>query len=237
MTTVQRSIDATLDRVDQMVVANLRASSSMVERVEAAAIPLDALRRWAIQKYHQTYQQVRGFSAIHSATTHPAIREFQVEQIVSEETPFADGPSSHHEMMGRFAVACGATDHDLEPATMAAPVADFVEFRVRLCSTDPLMGVLAFYVQESHTPDGAGRLAAAFRRSYGFTDTDLEWFDVHAEADVEHAAVARGLLASAAAADTTFCERAIDVAADTCRRWVTLQQFYASLLDREASMC
>lgn len=151
-----------------------------------------------------------------------------VSQLISEETSIQDGSAAHYVLMERFAIALGASKSEIFATAPASEVMTFVNFLLDLSKRNPLECMLAQYVNESQTPAAAQSLYEYLRRNFGFEDDALEWFIVHGEADIEHAARGRRLIEKYA--DQDLPERALELAEEACRQWLRLHEFYASLI-------
>lgn len=222
------TIRDTLDEVDQFVAGHRHSERSFVKSVLAGEADRPALRRWAIQKYHQVYEQNRVFSQNHAGSRHEEIRLFMVDQLISEETSIQDGSAAHYVLMERFALALGATKEEILQTAPAAEVMRFVNFLLDLSKADPLECMLAQYINESQTPAAAQALYRYLKDAFGFSDADLEWFTVHGEADIEHASRGRKLIEKYAEQD--LVDRAIDIARSGCDEWLKLHEYYATLI-------
>ena len=116
-----------------------------------------------------------------------------------------------------FADGMGADRSTITAApTTEATQATVSEFQ-SLCQESTLAGVVALYAYESQQPEVAKRKAAGLCERYGVTDSKtLEYFTVHAEADLRHREGERRaietLLENGASADETLkaANRALD---------------------------
>lgn len=190
-----------------------------------------ALGRWALQKYHQTYSQNRIFSTIHSKTDFADVRHFTMEQLIAEETPLTSGGDSHYNLMRRFAEACGVPADRFTAATMAPEVRDYVETLVSVMREEHFtVGLLTIYAIEAQSGESAGKLLAALRRHYRFTEAELEWFSVHCEDEDAHAEDGLRLILKYAHLCADFDQVAPRAVTRICDAWLRLHDFYASLL-------
>ena len=221
-----------LDRVDAYVAEHHHSNRSFVKEVLAGRSTPHGLRRWATQKYHQTYEQNRTFSAIHSNSPWEAVRQFMVEQLIAEETGLDAGSAAHYELMRRFAIAMGATAEEIRTSTACPQVSRFVDFLMRSCRKPSFLdGMLPIYINESQAHDSASKLYTYLKSNYKLSEHDLEWFWVHGEVDKEHSGRGRALIAKYAPLDPDFERRALEIAEQACNEWLLLHDFYASLLE------
>jgi pyrroloquinoline-quinone synthase len=94
---------------------------------------------------------------------------------------------AHVELWDRFAAAAGTLPAEPRPETVACASAWEGAHR------DLDSHLAALYAIESAQPGISRTKAEGLRERYGYTD-GVEYFDVHAERDVEHAAEERALL-------------------------------------------
>jgi pyrroloquinoline-quinone synthase len=190
------------------------------------------LKNWAIQKYHQTFLQNVTFSAIHTnSMCYEDIRQFQIQQLIVEETPISDGSDSHYNLMKNFALAMGATELEIQLSKVAEPVKKFVHYMASVCKDNhPTLGMLANYVNESQTPESANKMYATLKQRFGLDEHALEWFSVHGEADIEHADSAKTLILKHAGDCPNFVEKAWDIVKQGTEQWTNLQNYYADIL-------
>lgn len=192
-----------------------------------------ALAAWALQKYHQVYKQNLIFSIIHAKTQYEDVRHFMIEQLVAEETGINCGSDSHYNLMRRFAEACGVPAGQFVPATEAEPVRRYVDLLLGIMRDEHFaVGLLAIYAIESQSGESVGKMLAALRQSYGYTESDLEWFTVHCAADDDHAEEGVRLVRKYADEVPDFGARALAVTERICDAWLQLHDYYASLLGR-----
>ncbi|WP_339804655.1 iron-containing redox enzyme family protein [uncultured Marinobacter sp.] len=220
-----------LDEIDKFIDENRYVRHQSVQNIVNKVASRSALRNWSTQKYHQTYLQNVAFSAIHSnARDYPDIRIFQVDQLVGEETDICDGTDSHFNLMKRFAIACGAKEHEVDNTPVAEPVRRFTDYLVSCCKErHPVLAMLAIYCNERQTPASASQMAGALKGEYGFNDSELEWFYLHGELDVDHSDQARNLIMRHADDVTDFERSAWEVVRLAIVEWNNLQDYYASI--------
>ena len=191
----------------------------------------ERLGRWALQKYHQVYRQNLIFSIIHAKTQLEDVRQFMMEQLVAEETPINCGSDSHYNLMRRFAEACGVSASEFREETVSRKVAEYVEVLLSIIRREHfVVALMAIYAIESQSGESVGRLLAALRRNYDFTESQVEWFTVHSDADDDHAAEGVRLVRKYAHLCPDYEQRASVVVAEICDAWLTLHDAYAAIL-------
>jgi pyrroloquinoline-quinone synthase len=215
-----------LDRLDAIIEAHKYSKHPFVQEVLAGNVTREGVKNWAIQKYFQVYGQNRGFSGIHSNAPYEDVRQFQIEQLIAEETGIEEGTDTHYGLMKRFAFSMGATEEDfnIEPG---AAVKAHVDHMINTCCKEHFVyGMLAFYTIESQTPEAVLKLAEAFKQQFGSSEEDLEWFYVHGGADVEHSEIAKYLINKYASEAPHYEVKAPLLVEMGCKIWENLQDHY-----------
>jgi pyrroloquinoline-quinone synthase len=224
-------------KFDAIIQANKYSKGSFVTEVVSGNVTREGLKRWAIQKYFQTYEQNRAFSAIHSNAPYEDVRQYEMDQLIAEETGIKDGSDTHYNLMKRFAIAMGATEEEIAATPVGGPVQEFLDYLIGLCKREHfLYGILAIYVNESQTSESAIKLHAAIQEKFGLSDHDLEWFLVHSEADVEHSDVARELIRKYAAEAPDFATKSLQIVKNGTKMWTKLHNYYYDVLVGETAV-
>lgn len=219
------------DELDAYIDENRYVNHSSVQNVVKKQVTREQLKNWAIQKYHQTNIQNVVFSAIHSnSVDYYDIRLFQVDQLVGEETDICDGTDSHFNLMKRFAMACGATEQEVDATPVAQPIKQFTDYLIKSSKeSHPVLAMLAIYCNERQTPASAISMADSLKAEYGFDDGELEWFHLHGGLDIEHADHAKALIMKHADDVDDFESKAWDVVRIAITQWKNLQDYYATI--------
>ena len=152
-----------------------------------------ALADYAGQYYHHVSAFPQYLSALHAHTTDPETRRAVLQNLVDEEA----GTPNHPELWLQFAEGLGTSRADVLTAPAAPETTAMVDtFRRRCGSGSVAAGIAALYSYESQIPEVAGTKITGLQEFYGIhDDKTLAYFRVHQEADVEHSAVERALLA------------------------------------------
>jgi len=217
--------------IDNLIQENKYSKHSFINYIENNDVDPNNLKKWAIQKYFQVYHQNCGFSAIHANCPFEDVRQFEVEQLIEEETDLMGGSASHYNMMKRFAFALGATEEDFLNTPMAQPVKKHIARIKEICLNQHFVyGLFAFYIFESQTPESALRMYRAFKNRFNFSDETLEWFLVHGSADVEHSNKSRDFILKYCHEIPDFHEKKIDFVLSGVNSWKELQDYYYQLL-------
>lgn len=218
--------EAIVARLDEFIDDNAYVKHSFTQALIKGEVGREELRTWAVQKYHQTFQQNRGFSAIHARAPYEDVRQWEMEQLIAEETDIRDGSDSHYNLMKRFAIAVGAPEN-LHELPMAPEVAAFIDYLLDVCMQEHFVyGLLAFYVNERQTPAAVQKMYNHLVGQMGITKHEAEWFLVHGEVDTYHAEGARKLIVKYAGEAPDFERRAPEVVRNGVVQWQRLQDFY-----------
>lgn len=219
------------EKFDAMIQANKYSKGSFVTEVVSGNVNREQLKRWAIQKYFQTYHQNRAFSAIHANAPYEDVRQYEMEQLIGEETGIQDGSDTHYNLMKRFAIAMGATEEEIANTPVGGPVQEFLDYLLGLTKNEHFVyGILAIYINESQTSESATKLYNSLKEQFGVEDAALEWFTVHGEADVEHSSEARKLVEKYAAEAPNFEERSVQIIENGTKMWTKLHDYYYEVL-------
>ena len=218
-------------QIDTLIEDNKYSKGSFVKAVENENCSKNKLKDWAIQKYFQTYHQNRVFSAIHANAIYEDVRQFEMEQLIAEETNINCGSDSHYNLIKRFAIAMGATEKEFETTNVGRPVREFVEYLINLCKNEHFVyGILSIYVNESQTSESATKLYTYLKKNFNLTDAELEWFLVHSEADEEHASKARTLIEKYSSEVRDFPTKSLEIVKNGIVMWKNLHEYYYSLI-------
>jgi pyrroloquinoline-quinone synthase len=224
--------EAVLAELDAYIDEHRYARHSFVATIQSGDYQLSDLRAWAVQKYFQTREQNCVHSAVHyNARPHLDIRQYQVRQLVDEETADGEGGGPHYLLIKRLADELGARPEDFADERCSPAVERFVDYLLRLCHDEhPVIGMMGSYINERQTPESAGKMYRALKERHGFSDEVLEWFIVHSEADIEHAGEARSLILRYAHEVPDFEARARRTVENGIVEWRALQDYYVSVL-------
>lgn len=172
-----------LDDLDRLV-----ARRSILQHPFYQAWSAGRLTREDLAIYARVYYpHVAAFPAYLSTsaegTADPAVKAELLDNLREE----LGVPVSHSELWLRFAEAMGA---DRESVTGAEPVPE-TALTTRtfssLAAQSTAAGIAALYAYESQQPEVSKQKEAGLRCHYGVNDAAaLEYFTVHAEADVRH---------------------------------------------------
>ncbi len=145
----------------------------------------------------QYYQHVAAFptylSALHARCDDQPTRRHILQNLIDEEA----GEPNHPQLWRNFAASLGVTAEQLDQAETWPETADLIASFRQLCGQGALVeGLAALYAYESQIPAVSESKIEGLVRHYGFTDPEsYRYFSIHIEADKEHSAVERKLLA------------------------------------------
>jgi pyrroloquinoline-quinone synthase len=150
----------------------------------------EALTDYAKQYYHHVAAFPTYLSAVHAKCDDQPTRKQILRNLIDEEA----GSPNHPELWKQFAAALGVEDVDVakEPETK-----NLIETFRSVCGEKSTPeGLAALYAYESQIPAICESKIDGLKKHYGFNDPKgYEYFSVHIEADREHSATERALLA------------------------------------------
>ena len=218
-------MNAYLDRLDEQI-----AARHLLTHPFYLAWTRGELRKETLADYAgQYYQHVAAFptylSAVHARCDDQPTRRQLLANLIDEEA----GEPNHPQLWKNFAAALGVSPNDLENAAQWPETAELIATFRDVCSHgDIAEGLAALYAYESQIPAVSESKIDGLKKHYGFRDPEsYRYFTVHIEADREHSAVERTLLAQSirpenSAAVTAAAERVLnalwELLSGVCRR-------------------
>lgn len=151
----------------------------------AGTLAPDRLRHYAVQYYRHVEAFPRYLSTLHSRCENLETRQALLENLIEEER----GEGNHPELWLRFAEALGVTRQEVAAATAQPATRELVDTFMELARQRSLeAGLASLYVYEAQFPAVATTKIDGLKRHYGVSDPrGLAFFEVHRQADVEHA--------------------------------------------------
>ena len=185
----------------------------------------EALTDYAKQYYHHVAAFPTYLSAVHAKCDDQPTRKQILQNLVDEEA----GSPNHPELWKQFANTLGVANVDLEKTEKEPETKNLIEtFRTVCGNGSTAEGLAALYAYESQIPAICESKIDGLKKHYGFTDPEsYRYFTIHIEADREHAAAERRLLAENirpenSAAVTAAAERILsglwELLSGVCRR-------------------
>ncbi len=103
----------------------------------------------------------------------------------AEET---DPANPHVELLLRFCEACGMTREQLAAGRGLPTTESWLDWELNVTAREPwIAGVAGIHIaSEAQEPRLFSKVLPALRETYGFSEHDLEYWWLHAEADIEH---------------------------------------------------
>ena len=184
----------------------------------------EALADYTRQYYHHVAAFPTYLSAVHARCEDQATRKQLLGNLIDEE----GGTPNHPELWLQFAEGLGVAKEDVQTTERWPETKELIDTFRDVCSGDTAQGVAALYAYESQIPAVEESKIAGLRKHYGFTDPKHdEYFSVHIEADREHSAAERAMLAGYVTAENSgsvsaAVERVLgalwDMLSGVCRR-------------------
>jgi len=218
-------MNAYLDRLDEQI-----AARHLLTHPFYLAWTRGELRKETLADYAgQYYQHVAAFptylSAVHARCEDQPTRRQLLANLIDEEA----GEPNHPQLWKNFAAALDVSPNDLENAAQWPETAGLIATFRDVCSRgDIAEGLAALYAYESQIPAVSESKIDGLKKHYGFSEPEsYHYFTVHIEADREHSAAERALLAENirpenSAAVTAAAERVLNVLwellSGVCRR-------------------
>jgi len=190
----------TLDRLDELV-----RSRSILTHPFYLAWQRGELSRAQLAAYAQIYYpHVAAFPGYLEAALEvaedPQVRA-ELQRNLQDEL---SNPKAHPHLWLDFAEGLGLERESLIEADRRPAVERLIGAMEMLASRDSASGLAALYAYESQQPEVSRQKADGLRRFYGVEDDrTLAYFEVHAEADLQHRAGEREALARCLASGST----------------------------------
>lgn len=181
-------------RVDAEVAARSMLNHPFYRAWSAGELSLDTLRTYARQYYHHVEAFPRAVSAVHSMCPDRDGRWMLAENLAEEEG-IGEGRDDHASLWMMFAEGLGETSRAVEAEDLEPETRSLIDTFSSLSRQSYPAGLGALYAYESQLPEVARAKIDGLKAFYGISDEPtLRFFNVHEGADVQHAAVCRGLL-------------------------------------------
>jgi len=153
----------------------------------------EALADYARQYYHHVAAFPTYLSAVHAKCDDQRTRQQILSNLIDEEA----GSPNHPALWKQFANALGVKDVDLAQTEKQPETQNLINtFRAVCGNGSTAEGLAALYAYESQIPAICESKIDGLKKHYGFAQPkDYEYFSVHIEADREHSAAERAMLA------------------------------------------
>jgi pyrroloquinoline-quinone synthase len=147
----------------------------------------DHFCRWAENHFHYVgpFADYLGYVYARMPAEYQDAKDFLLANMYEEEI----GGDRHTDLLIRFAEACGTTrERVIDPGNMIASTRALQSWCYCVAMREhPIVAVAGLVVGlESQVPSIYRRQAPALREMYGFSDQDVEFFDLHIVSDEIH---------------------------------------------------
>jgi len=181
-----------IDRVEALIDGRHLLTHPFYTKWASGLLPKENLQEYSRQYYAFESNFPRFISAIHARTEQPEVRQALLDNLWDEE----HGEANHAELWLRFAEALGVARDEVEHAGNNAATRGLVDTYRGITSGSPTeAAVAALYAYERQVPAVAKAKIEGLRAFYGITGgPGLEFFEVHASLDVDHARAERRII-------------------------------------------
>ena len=205
--------EAILSEIDEKIAQKHLLTHPFYQAWARGELSREALQDYARQYYHHVAAFPTYLSAVHANTDDQAMRRHILSNLLDEEA----GSPNHPELWLQFADSLGVSADDAKSVEKWAETQNLIDtFRSVCRDGSPIDGVAALYAYESQIPAVSESKIDGLRKFYGITGSaGTRYFEVHVEADKEHAATERALLtenldAAGAESATAGVDRVLD---------------------------
>lgn len=147
----------------------------------------EQLARWAENHFHYVgpFADYLGYVYARMPSQHVEAKDFLLANMYEEEI----GGDRHTDLLIRFAEACGTTRERVQDEDNMSPTTRALQawcYAVAM-REDPVVAVAGLVVGlESQVPSIYRKQTPTLRDKYGFTDEEVEFFDLHIVSDEIH---------------------------------------------------
>jgi pyrroloquinoline-quinone synthase len=182
-----------LDQIDNDIAAKHLLKHPFYLAWRRGELSREALADYARQYYHHVAAFPTYVSAIHAKCDDQSTRKELLNNLIDEEA----GSPNHPELWLNFAEGLGISARDAQNAEKCGELKNLIDtFRSVCRDRSTAEGLAALYAYESQIPAICESKIDGLKKHYGFADRKhYEYFSVHIEADREHSAAERSLLA------------------------------------------
>jgi pyrroloquinoline-quinone synthase len=182
-----------LDPIDNQIEAKHLLKHPFYLTWTRGALSKEALTDYARQYYHHVAAFPTYLSAVHANCDDQATRKQLLSNLIDEEA----GSPNHPELWLKFAEGLGVSDVDVRESGKWPETKNLIDtFRSVCANGSTAEGLAALYAYESQIPAICESKIDGLKKHYGFTDPEhYRYFTVHIEADREHSAAERKMLA------------------------------------------
>ena len=190
----------------------------------AGELTREDLREYAAEYWHHVSAFPSYLSALHVRMEDGPARRMVATNLADEEGVSSPDARAHSDLWMDFAKGMGASENEVKARTLQPEMQQLISSFRRIARESSTPSALAaFYAYESRVPAIAREKAAGLKEHYGADSATTRYFSLHQTADVLHADVWRGLIASELAVAPETAQEALDAAEHTAAAlWAAL---------------
>ncbi len=183
-----------LDEIDKNIAAKHLLKHPFYLAWTRGELTREALTDYARQYYHHVAAFPTYLLAVHAKCDDQATRKQLLNNLIDEGA----GSPNHPELWLKFAEGLGVSDVDVRTTTKEPETKNLIDtFRSVCRDGSTAEGLAALYAYESQIPAICESKIDGLKKHCGFTNPQhYEYFTVHIEADREHSAAERKMLAA-----------------------------------------
>ena len=183
-----------LDSIDRAVAAKHLLKHPFYLAWTRGELSREALADYAGQYYHHVAAFPTYLSAVHANCDDQPTRRQLLDNLNDEEA----GSPNHPELWLQFAKGLGVDAAVVRNSEQRDETKNLIDtFRSVCRDRSTAEGLAALYAYESQIPEICESKIEGLKKHYGMTDPkDYQYFSVHIEADREHSAAEREMLAN-----------------------------------------
>ncbi len=188
-----------LELIDQQISAKHLLTHPFYLAWTRGELSKAALADYAQQYYHHVAAFPTYLSAVHAHCDDQPARKEILKNLIDEEA----GEPNHPELWLQFAEGLGVSRERVQQSEKRAETLNLIEtFRSVCRDRSTAEGLAGLYAYESQIPAVCESKIDGLKKHYAITDPEhYRYFSVHIEADTQHAAAERDMLASHVTAD------------------------------------
>ena len=163
------------------------ASNPVIDKIYRGELTRTQLAGWANQIYIQTREIVRWVGALYANCPIPKFRREIFLNLYEEEMGGITGTDAHPALMARVGMAFGLKREEMDRARALPATANVIrQGELHLAHRSWVVGMGNAMGFEYQSPRAFKLIADGLRKSYGLSDHDVLFFDVHVTADEDH---------------------------------------------------
>jgi len=179
--------DAFRTALEQAIKGNTANKSPFSVAWATGRLSREHLARWAENHYHYVGPFADYLGSVYARTPDEfrEAKDFLLQNMYEEEI----GGDRHTDLLIRFAEACGTTRERVENPDNMSPTTRALQSWCYCVAMreNPIVAVAGLVVGlESQVPSIYRRQTPTLREKYGFTDEEVEFFDLHIVSDEIH---------------------------------------------------